>query len=255
GDPPAMLPKEQDRTVSDRGRIMVDAQQTSGSGPLSLQGALGYLNFSTGKPDARFQKQLNDAWAALAAAGAAEPWTELYQRLHDDLAALKAAGAAAFREATQVEAVLPLLFTHLLPAYRAHHADLLGQLSERDLFQPFFVARAAEAILAQGGPWDETERIVRVALVQLNDFVGYRPIAILETRPRGEPYDHERVRPIPLYLRGAGVASGRYHDLVARALDILQATDPSPLADAHFDLQLLDELALDPRAYDHGHPV
>jgi hypothetical protein len=234
---------------------MVDAQHASGSGPLSLQGALGYLNFSTGKPDARFQKQLNDAWAVLAAEGAAEPWTALHQRLRAELAALKAAGAAAFREATQVEAVLPLLFTHVLPAYRAHHADLLGHLSERDLFQPFFVARVAEAVLAQGSPWDETERIVRGALVQLNDFVGYRPIAILETRPRGEPYDHERVRPIPLYLRGAGVACSRYHDLLARTLDILQATDPALLTDAHFDLQLLDELALDPRAFDHGHPV
>jgi hypothetical protein len=234
---------------------MADAQHTGAGGPASLQGALGYLNFSTGKPDARFQKQLNDAWAALAAAGAAEPWTALHQRLRDDLAALQAAGAAAFREATQVEAVLPLLFTHLLPAYRAHHADLLGHQSDHDLFQPFFLARAAEAVLAQGSPWDETERIVRGALAQLNDFVGYRPIAILETRPRGEPYDHERVRPLPLSLRGAGVVCGRYHDLLARTLDILHGTDPSLLADAHFDLQLLDELALDPRAYDHGHPA
>src|SRR5260370_28968901 len=96
---------------------MVDAQHASGGGPLSLQGALGYLNFSTGKPDARFQKQLNDAWAALAAEDAAEPWTALHQRLRDELAALKAARAAAFREATQVEAGLPLLFTHPPPAY------------------------------------------------------------------------------------------------------------------------------------------
>src|SRR5262249_20607798 len=92
-------------------------------------------------------------------------------------------------------------------------------------------------------------------LAQLNDFVGHRPVAILETRPRGEPYAHERVRPIPLYLRGAGVAWGRYHDLVARALEILAATDPAILQEAQLDPDLLDELALDPRAYDHGHPV
>ena len=36
---------------------------------------------------------------------------------------------------------------------------------------------------------------------RLNDFVGHRPIAILETRPQGEPYDHERHRPLPLYLK------------------------------------------------------
>ena len=43
---------------------------------------------------------------------------------------------------------------------------------------------------------------------RLNDFIGYRPIAILESRPQGEPYEHERHRPVPLFLRGAGVAWG-----------------------------------------------
>src|SRR5437588_12707482 len=99
-----MLPREPFAHGLTWERIMVDAQHTSGGGGLSLQGALGYLNFSTGKPDARFQKQLNEAWAALAAEGVAEPWTVLHRRLSDELAALKAAGAAAFREATQVEA-------------------------------------------------------------------------------------------------------------------------------------------------------
>src|SRR5262249_18025221 len=80
-------------------------------------------------------------------------------------------------------------------------------------------------------------------------------IAVLESRPRGEPYDHERVRPVPLYLRGAGVSWGRYHDLLAGALDLLQATDPDLLLTAQFDFALLDELAFDPRAYDHSHPA
>src|SRR4029077_13904818 len=105
------------------------------------------------------------------------------------------------------------------------------------------------------GPRREERRIVAGALAPLNDFVGYRPLAILETRPRGEPYDHEKVRPIPVYLRGVGVAWGRYHDLVSQALGILNATDAALLAEAGFDPQLLDEFAFDPRAYDHGHPV
>ena len=37
----------------------------------SLQGLLGYVNFSAGKPDARFQKQMNDVYAALASQGSA----------------------------------------------------------------------------------------------------------------------------------------------------------------------------------------
>ncbi len=92
-------------------------------------------------------------------------------------------------------------------------------------------------------------------LARLNDFVGHRPIAILETRPQGEPYDRERHRPLPLYLKGGGVAYGPYHDLISRALDILKGTDPAIRAEAQFDLDLLDELAVDLRAYDHGHPV
>jgi hypothetical protein len=35
-------------------------------GVASLSAILGYLNFSEGRPDCRFQKQLNDAYALLA---------------------------------------------------------------------------------------------------------------------------------------------------------------------------------------------
>src|SRR5262249_28138825 len=133
---------------------------------------------------------------------------------------------SAFRDTAQVTAVLTLTFDHLLPAYRRHHADLLFHLSDRELFQSFFLARAMEAVLAQGGPWDRTEIIVRGGLTQLNDFVGYRPVAVLETRPRGEPYAHERVRPIPLFIRGAGVAHGKYAELIEATLEILRNTDP-----------------------------
>ena len=51
------------------------------------------------------------------------------------------------------------------------------------------------------------------------------------------------------------MAHGPYHDLIARALDILKSADPGLLAEAQFDFELLDELAVDLRAYDHGHPV
>src|SRR5439155_1604695 len=57
------------------------------------------------------------------------------------------------------------------------------------------------------------------------------------------------------YLKGAGVAAGRYHDLIEAALQVLRETDPALLAEASFGLDLLDELAVDLRAYDHGHPV
>src|SRR5207237_6490492 len=113
-------------------------------------------------------------------------------------------------------------------------------------------ARACEAVLAQRGPWDESDRIVRGALGQLNDFVGYRPVAILEGRSRGEPYDHERVRPVPLFLRDVGVAAGKYHAVLSQALAILESTYSALLSDDVFHFSLLDDVAFERRGYDFG---
>jgi hypothetical protein len=220
-----------------------------------LQPLLGYLNFAEGKPDVRFRKGLSDAYAFLHGRGVARPWAALSGALRARLAELHAAGAAAFRDTRQAEAALALTFDRVLPAYRAHHADLLFHQADDDLWQPFFLARVFEAVLAEGPLRRGEQELVAGVLTRLNDYVGHRPVAVLETRPRGEPYDLERVRPIPLYLQGAGVAAGRYHDLVARALDILAAADPALREEAGFDPALLEELALDPRAYDHGHPA
>lgn len=216
------------------------------------QALLGYLNLSDGRPDPRWQRQLNEAYAGLAAGGEAMPWQALLAGLRQALAGLHAAGGAAFRDAGQADQTLTLVEA-LLPAYRRHHADLLAHLDDGQLFGPFFLARAFEAAL-QLRSGDEPPELPAV-LRRLNDFVGHRPIALLETRPQGEPYEHERHRPLPLYLRGAGVAYGRYQAVVGRALDILRDTDPTLLAEASLGLEQMEELALDLRAYDHGHPV
>jgi hypothetical protein len=222
---------------------------------VSASALLGYLNFSDGRPDPRWQKQLNDAYAFLAEYGEAAPWQALLDWLADALHRLHEGGGAAFRDVAQAKDVLSLA-ARVLPAYRRHHADLLAHLDDRALFGPFFLARVFETVLAQrAGAETEADALGAAVIARLNDFVGHRPIAILETRPQGEPYDHERHRPLPLYLKGAGVAYGPYHDLIARALDILKHTDSALRAEAQFDFDLLDELAVDLRAYDHGHPV
>jgi hypothetical protein len=220
-----------------------------------LQALLGYLNLSTGKPDTRFQKQISDAYAFFARRGDQDLHARLREVLLAKLGQFQKSDRSAFRDSRQAETVLTLVFEHVLPAYRAHHADLLSHQSDRDLFQPFFLARVFEAVLAQEPLQIDAAQVTTAVLNRLNDYVGHRPVAILETRPRGEPYAHERVRPIPLYLRGAGVAHGDYQELIARALDILQTTEPTLLREAYFDPNLLDELAVDPRAYDHAHPL
>jgi hypothetical protein len=216
---------------------------------------LGYLNFSDGRPDPRFQKALDSAFAYLHTRGAAEPWAVLGAWLREQADELHSSSAAAFRDVTQVKAVVGIVFGPLLTAYREHHRDLLAHQSDAALFNSFFVARAAEAVLAQGGPWNETDRIIHGAIHKLNDYVGHRPIAVLETRPQTELYPHERLRPIPLYLRGVGAATGPYREVIERAIKILEETPDEIRDHAWFDLSRMDELAVDPRAYDHGHPV
>jgi hypothetical protein len=228
----------------------VDQRQARPDAGLA-QALVGYLNFSDGRPDPRWQRQLNEAYAQVARAGASRPWDALLAALRHRLGELHAGTSAAFRDVRQASAVLDLA-VQALPAYRGFHADLLAHVGDEDIFGPFFLARVLEAILQLGHDASPTPDAI---VARLNDFVGHRPVALLETRPQGEPYVYERHRPLPVFLKGAGVAFGRYHDLVERTLAILGETDPALLAEASFSLDLLDELAVDLRAYDHGHPV
>ncbi|MCA9257903.1 MAG: hypothetical protein KDA61_01830, partial [Planctomycetales bacterium] len=219
----------------------------------TLEEAAGYLNFSSGASDPRFLSNLDRAARLLPDVDA-----DLVGRLTASLLATLdrlESTQPAFADVSQARSAITLLRDELLPAYREFHRDLLHHQSDEQLWRPFFLGRAWEAILQQGGPWSETPRIVDGVLHRLNDFVGYRPTATLSSGAQSEPYAHEFVRPIPLYVHGAGVATGRYERLLGQALEILRNTDPEILARAWFDLDHLEEVALDPRAYDFDHPV
>ncbi|MFM9194490.1 MAG: hypothetical protein ACKOWG_01865, partial [Planctomycetia bacterium] len=122
---------------------------------------LGYLNFSSGAFDPAVWRAMNDLFAAVegdgcGGAGAAPGGTvveppdaaarvaRLVSGRLDELATTE----AAFRDARQARAVLDLLFTRLLPAYRAFHGDLLEHQPPGGLERPFFLMAAAQAILA-----------------------------------------------------------------------------------------------------------
>jgi len=256
----------------------MDLKNISPSLQKHLQEIVGYLNFSSGKRDPKFLRSINEVFSWLEAPGPEkkagakrqskrpakgaslpsiplEPiWRRLGRCLQESLPRLSE-GKEAFGDVRQAEAVIHLVFEEVLPAYRRWHEDLLFHQTEETLFQPFFIGRVCEAVLAEGPPWEQGERIVGGALKRLNDFIGYRPVAVLRTGQQMQPYAHEWVCPIPLYIAGAGTAWGKYRDLVEKALEILSQTDPSLLEDAGFELELLDELAMDPRPYDFDHPV
>lgn len=217
---------------------------------------VGYVNFSSGNSDPATLANLNHLHG-LAAAGdpfsGMPPWLVVGQWLQDAIEQLEGT-TAAFSDLSQARQVTKLTWSDFLPAYVDYHRDLLFHQAPEGIFNGFFLGRCLEAVLASGGPWDETERVVATAIRRINDFVGFRPVAQLENRVC-QPYPHEWVRPIPLFIAGSGVAEVPYRNLITRTLQILHEADPAILRSAHFDIEALDELAVDPRAYDFDHPV
>ncbi len=235
--------------------MAADTQQPDDNHLGILEDVVGYLNFSSGTSDPKFLTNINQLFSAIEdGKPSKESLPSLCDWIRHTVKRLQAAGGA-FADVTQAEAILELLQQKLLPVYREFHSDLLYHQRPENLLRPFFVGRACEALLSQGSPWDDGERIVQDGLTQLNDFVGYRPVATLASGSTCQPYPHEFVRPIPLYIRGAGYAVGRYQKIVQLAIEILSSTDQEILARAWFDLDRLEEIALDPRAYDFDHPV
>ncbi len=221
-----------------------------------LEELLGYLNFSSGASDPEFLGSLDRLYRQIEGEGGErdDTYLRIRDRLRAHLPAL-AGTTAAFRDTDQARAVVDLVFDHFVPAYREFHRDLLVGQSDAALWRPFFLGRVCEAVLHAGAPWDETERIVTQARRALDDFIGHRPVAVLRTPRKIEPYEHEWVRPIPLFIRGIGVGAGRYERLITGALEILRATSQQVTSEAWFNLESLDELAIDPREYDFDHPV
>ncbi|MEL6109356.1 MAG: hypothetical protein AAFU85_25395, partial [Planctomycetota bacterium] len=236
----------------------------------SLKRLAGYLNFSSGSGDPSIAALWNEVFGG---ASQGDPltgpaaWLVLKNWLEHTLDELSKT-ETAFADTRQARDVTQLLLSELLPAYMDYHRDLLFHQEPEVLFNGFFFARASESLLqlyTEGGfGGADAERpaladkarqaMVAEAIESLNVFVGYRPVAVLENR-RCQPYPHEFVRPIPLYAKGAGVSAGLYFELISRTIEILRDTDDSVLRSASFEIDRLDELGLDPRAYDFDHPV
>jgi hypothetical protein len=223
---------------------------------------LGYLNFSSGGFDAAAWRAMSDLFRRLEPLSEgvidehADSHLRVAEALRDRLAEL-ASTQSAFLKADQARGMLEVLFQRSVPAYREYHRDLLEHQPAGSLERPFFLMALAQAILAAGGPGDDAgrDRVVAEAIDRVNDYMGWRPVAVLENGRLSEPYPHERVRPIPVYIAAAGAAHGRFHDLATAAIDIL-AMAPAPLLrQADFDLTMLEELAFDPRAFDFLHPA
>ena len=222
----------------------------------NLDQVLGYLNFSSGTEDIQFLKNLNSIYAHLEQkhgdqdGALMEPLFGLLNRRADEVSIKN----GAFRNIVQAKSVIRLALVELPKRYFEYHSDLLFHQSPENIFNSLLIGRFFEALLSQGGPWDESNRIIDGAIRMLNDFVGHRPLAVLENR-RCEPYEQEFIRPIPVYIRGVGAARGQYFEIVSKAIALLEMADPVICRQAQFEIEKLHELAIDPRAFDFDHPA
>ena len=214
---------------------------------------LGYLNFSQGSPDPQFRSALND-------------YFRTYQPMQPQVCASFKADSlrhlrelsnsnSAFSNANQAHKVLDLTIDHLLPGYQQFHRDLLFHLKPEEFEHPYLLSVMFESVLGHSQLWNDPAELTRVAVDELNDYIGYRPVAVLENQTQHQPYAHERFRPIPLYFTGSGTAFGPYERLIGDTLKFFGQAPSDIIQRAHFDLAELQELALDCRAYDHAHPV
>lgn len=224
------------------------------AGRAALDKVLGYLNFSSGASDPQFLAGLSQLFEQVDQQSLGDrTWQRFDEFLRTSLVELHGK-TPVFQDVQQAQAVLQITFENLLPAYREFHRDLLFHQTAEGMFRPFFIGRALEAVLKQGPPWSEADRIVTGAIKQLSDYLGHRPVAALESQ-QIEPYPHEFCRPVPLYIRGAGIAYGPEREVIDIALKLLEGTDENLLRQACFFPHRLEELAYDPRAYDFDHPA
>ena len=214
-------------------------------------------NFSSGASDPKFLWCLNHLFGLLEEQPEkGEPtWQALGHVLRRTLADLHGR-SEAFRQVDQAQAVLDLVFDSVLPGYRAIPCRPAVPPDRRGP-----VPAVLRGPGLRGGACRRAARGTgRTASPACDRTVERLPRAIGRW-PCSAP--SRRSSPTPTNgcgrsrsgFAGRAWPSGRYHDLIEQALAILEATDPSLLFEAMFDPDLLDELAVDPRAYDFDHPA
>ena len=233
-----------------------------------LDKVLGYLNFSSGQHDPKFFSNLDLIFRHCNATTPPNaPSSETEDRPNRDNALVDRVAKLlrqrldhlkqsndTFRDSVQAENILNLVFEDFLPAWLLHHRDLFYHQSRDSLFNSFLTARVIETITAKASQSDSPHQIISQSIAFLNDHIGHRPVATL-TSQKIEPYANEWVRPIPIYIKDAGICLGKYEKLARIAVEVLYATDPAILRAAQFDPDHLEELAIDPRSFDFDHPV
>ena len=244
-----------------------------------LDKILGHLNFASGQHDPRFFENLNGVFCHCQHHSVQHSDESTSRRvghedtpgqrvppsdnggLVDEVAGLLRQRLAdvketndTFRDASQVETILNLVFEDFLPAYLLHHRDLFFHQTRDFLLNAFFTARVFEVVTAKLVDGDSSHQIITESLATINNHIGHRPVATLSSQ-KIQPYENEWVSPVPIFIKGAGTCLGKYQQLAGQAIEILQSTPAPILRAAQFDPEHLEELAIDPRSFDFDHPI
>ena len=213
---------------------------------------LGYLNFSTGLEHPKFISAMNLSYNAWQVEDEQPQWKSFLKMLSERLESERQSNAA-LRDATQANAVIDFVREEFIPGYVEFHRSLLGHHPDDQLFTQFFVSRILQTVLHCYASHDHHLDFPTVR-VTFDNYIGFRPVAVLESQ-KIEPYSKEWTRPIPIYIAKVGAASGSYKPIVDYAIRMISTSPSDILLAAQFDLDLLDEIAIDPRAYDFDHPA
>ncbi len=232
------------------------------------------MQLSGGKPSDKFRLSMAKAWTILKSEGSDPVWTRLLWWLDNEWNTLP----RVLNKTTGIFTGPPIASAAILgagifiEATLKNKSILLGHPDQDSVAGPFWIPHLLEYLIAliphdeipkssvDGGgmalddlPW--LMPFVIRALRTFHDFVGYRPVPVLEMNQKVRVRNGERHRPGILWWPRVGVAPSPQAPLVKRAIFWLEHAPADILEESGFSLGSLTELSLDLREYDHSLPA
>ncbi len=232
------------------------------------------MQLSGGKPSDKFRLSMAKAWSILKAEGSDPVWPRLLWWLDNEWKSLPktVTGTTGIFAGPPVASAATLGAGIFIEATLKNKGILLGHPDQDAVAGPFWIPHLLEYFVALIPP-DEIPKasvdssemklidlpwlmpfIIR-ALRDFHDFVGYRPVPVLEITQKVKVRNGERHRPGILWWPRVGVAPIPEAALVKRAIYWLEHAPADILEESGFSLEALTELSLDLREYDHSLPA
>ena len=138
----------------------------------SIEGVLGYLNYSSGTHDPNFFQQLDMIYqhctqhveTTISENTSSDVWCSVFRLLKSKLKSLSQTNSH-FAATEQAALVLSKTEDEILPGYLEFHADLLFHQSAEFLFSPFFLGVTFRCVLSELHGMQGTQVICREKII------------------------------------------------------------------------------------------